>query len=238
MSGRHETLFLDIGNTRTDIYWQGQYGRLTDKQGAAVFQGVVVEPEQVKRVVAVSVAAPAYQARLQGLLPTADWVEINAPDAALMASEYAPDNLGLDRWLAALAVARQSAGRGDHVVVDLGTASTLDLVARGVHKGGWILPGLDVWQESLLGRTTIPAHAAGHPDEKPGTATPAAIASGWLAATVGAVERMCARSRTPRVWVSGGNAGALESAFPEAEFRTNLVLEGLVLWAQITGRVS
>lgn len=58
-----------------------------------------------------------------------------------------PDRLGVDRWLAMLG-ARDS-GAESFLVVDAGTAVTIDAVMGGVHRGGYILPGLSMQRESL-----------------------------------------------------------------------------------------
>ncbi|MDP1069535.1 type III pantothenate kinase, partial [Klebsiella pneumoniae] len=60
--------------------------------------------------------------------------------------------MGVDRWLAMLA-AWQRVGQSCWVV-DCGSAITLDLLdAEGRHQGGYILPGLRLMQQSLLGNT-------------------------------------------------------------------------------------
>lgn len=58
-----------------------------------------------------------------------------------------PGKLGVDRWLAMLG-ARES-GAESFLVVDAGTAVTIDVVMGGVHRGGYILPGLSMQRASL-----------------------------------------------------------------------------------------
>jgi type III pantothenate kinase len=53
-----------------------------------------------------------------------------------------PGRLGVDRWLALLGAASLAAG--DYLIIDAGSAITLDLLrADGRHLGGAILPGLN-----------------------------------------------------------------------------------------------
>ncbi|WP_440877624.1 type III pantothenate kinase [Thalassotalea sp. PLHSN55] len=60
-----------------------------------------------------------------------------------------PQQLGVDRWLAILAVATLYTQQ-NIIVVDAGTATTVDLVsAKGKHLGGWILPGIEMMVDSL-----------------------------------------------------------------------------------------
>lgn len=61
-------------------------------------------------------------------------------------------SLGLDRWLAV--VAAYGLSKGACLVVDLGTAATVDLVtAEGKHLGGYITPGLMLLRKQLFGHT-------------------------------------------------------------------------------------
>jgi len=60
-----------------------------------------------------------------------------------------PASLGVDRWLAVLAAYHRF--RTAVVVVDLGTAATLDYVdVAGRHLGGYIVPGSHLMQSTLL----------------------------------------------------------------------------------------
>jgi type III pantothenate kinase len=61
-----------------------------------------------------------------------------------------PKQLGADRWLALLG-AKSLYPEKNLIVVDAGTATTIDcLQYNGQHKGGWILPGIDMMFNSLL----------------------------------------------------------------------------------------
>lgn len=53
-----------------------------------------------------------------------------------------PEQLGVDRWLALIAAAERVSG--DCIVIDAGSAITLDLLrSDGLHLGGAILPGIN-----------------------------------------------------------------------------------------------
>lgn len=63
-----------------------------------------------------------------------------------------PASLGVDRWLALLAAYQLV--NAPVLVVDLGTAATLDYVSRsGQHLGGFIVPGVQLMRRSLLRQT-------------------------------------------------------------------------------------
>lgn len=95
-----------------------------------------------------------------------------------------PERLGLDRWLAVVAAFNLS--DGPCLVIDLGTAVTVDLVARGgKHLGGYIAPGLALLRGQLLAHTRRIRYdqtAAGRETEvlSPGRSTSEAVERGCL----------------------------------------------------------
>ncbi len=65
-----------------------------------------------------------------------------------------PLHFGVDRWLALLAARQQFPGRSV-AVVSAGTALTVDLLdANDRHAGGYIVPGLGLAIDALLGRAS------------------------------------------------------------------------------------
>lgn len=156
-----------------------------------------------------------------------------------------PSKLGSDRW-AALIGAR-ALSTTNSLVINAGTASTIDLLGgNGVHYGGWILPGLELMQESLQSKTAQLPLAERHHKDAPkiqfGTNTNDAIISGCDTAQVGAI--LCANSLAKnmqhpiqRIWLDGGNAKVLVNEikkFPELATLPIEPIEGLVLrglWA-------
>jgi type III pantothenate kinase len=68
---------------------------------------------------------------------------VSMPQALGVHNAYRePERLGVDRWLALIAASELE--RGDVIVIDAGSAITLDLLrADGTHLGGAILPGIN-----------------------------------------------------------------------------------------------
>ncbi|HMU66187.1 MAG TPA: type III pantothenate kinase [Cellvibrionaceae bacterium] len=162
----------------------------------------------------------------------------SSPAAPGLINGYAePSRLGVDRWLALLA-ARQHRG-GDLVVVDAGTAITLDLVrADGTHLGGYILPGVARQAQSLWGGTgrVQVERAAMQPRFTPGQTTQECVAAAITAAIAGLC--LLARQSLPEAaWcLTGGDADWLAAICGELHlshaFYPDLVLDGLA-WAQM-----
>jgi type III pantothenate kinase len=92
--------------------------------------------------------------------------------------------LGLDRWLAIVAAYDMCGGAC--LVIDLGTAITVDLVGHdGIHLGGYIAPGLALLRTQLLTHTRRIRYDAAETasalsDISPGRSTAEAVERGCL----------------------------------------------------------
>jgi type III pantothenate kinase len=149
-----------------------------------------------------------------------------------------PERLGVDRWLAVIAAFHRHPEGA--LVVDAGTALTIDLVdARGEHLGGYILPGLNLMQQSLRQDTARIRYTEAHaPDLKPGKSTAEAVANGAALAAAASVAaaRVQARERLGdncAALLTGGDAPLLMRLLGEKAgdfaYSPDLVLDGLVL---------
>ncbi|MFM8734201.1 MAG: type III pantothenate kinase [Pirellulales bacterium] len=152
-----------------------------------------------------------------------------------------PGRVGIDRVAAAAAAAAaKSAGRAA-VVVDCGTATTVDLVAAdGRFLGGAILPGPELIARALAeGTSRLPAVAdldSGALPAMPGRNTQQAIAAGIGFGMRGAVARLVAEAAAalggePQLFLTGGSRGIVRDALPAAVEIPDLVLHGIALAA-------
>ena len=161
----------------------------------------------------------------------------SASHAAGVSNGYRdPAQLGTDRW--AGLVAAHHAGGGHKLVVNAGTALTIDALAcDGRFLGGLIVPGPALMRRSLDRGTAGLRLTEGTLREFP-ESTPDAITSGAIQAAVGAVERlaglMAARGCPPgRIILSGGAAAEIAKSLPITTIHhENLVLDGLLLIAR------
>jgi type III pantothenate kinase len=126
-----------------------------------------------------------------------------------------PDQTGPDRLVAAWAAA--SLHGTPVIVIDLGTATTVDAVdADGFFLGGAIMPGLGLAADALSeGTARLPRVALELPVEAIGADTTSALQSGIVIGHVGAVRELASRmhlrmsgaaTSTTRVIVGGGFA--------------------------------
>ena len=106
-----------------------------------------------------------------------------------------PDRTGPDRLLAAWAAVTLHGS--PVIVVDLGTATTVDAVdADGFFLGGAILPGLGLAADALAeGSARLPRVELGMPADAVGTDTVSALLSGIVIGHLGAVRELATRMR-------------------------------------------
>jgi type III pantothenate kinase len=144
-----------------------------------------------------------------------------------------PQRVGVDRLLNALAAYRLK--KGAVVVVDVGTAITVDAVSgKGEFLGGAIAAGLRLASSSLAEKTSfLPFVEVNKPSSAIGQNTQEAIKSGVFWGTVGLVDALVNRvlkelDEDASVVTTGGDA-ALIAPHSEliAEVFPQLTLEGL-----------
>jgi len=242
-------LLLDVGNTA--VKWAcfaddrpGVAGRFVHREGDfavladAAWSGL---PPPGKVLVA-NVAGKDLEVALTAWC-TARWqlqpVYLLATAHACGVSNAYPDpaSLGIDRWAALIAA--HHGYPGAVCIVDCGTAVTLDMVtAAGEHRGGLILPGIEMLQQALL-QNTAQLQLSG----KPPAATPladntsAGIYGGAVYLVVAAIERSVAdmnagQGITIKIVMTGGDAGrVMPLLHTDADHDPDLVLRGIALLA-------
>jgi type III pantothenate kinase len=147
-----------------------------------------------------------------------------------------PEKLGIDRWLALVAVWQKY--HSSACIVDCGTAITVDLInADGHHQGGLISPGLALMKKSLgLGTEALPFNNVDIASDQDGSppflanSTDAAIYSGTLMAAVGLIEHVLANyDETRQLIFTGGDADLIARQLKvKSIVDPDLVLRGLL----------
>lgn len=155
--------------------------------------------------------------------------------------EY-PDRVGPDRILNGVAVNRLRPADRPAIIVDSGTATTVDVIARqGSFQGGAILPGIVMGARALHEFTTTLPLIDGREflvqsPEALGKRTETAMASGLYWGHVGAVKELVHRlsstvDAVPDLFLTGGAASILAPSFPNARLVSDLTLIGTVITA-------
>ena len=172
------------------------------------------------------------------------WTKKNAIKLSIIESEAArfgitsfyqePVTLGVDRWLALLGAADLFPMK-NILIVDSGTATTIDLLAaNGKHKGGWILPGIDMMRMSLFENTSkVKVEQTALPQVNFGSNTQENVNNACWAATLGAIELALVQAEKQKTCIelivlSGGNANNLSNLIHHHHsIENNLIFHGL-----------
>ena len=151
-----------------------------------------------------------------------------------------PSSLGADRALDALAAHEKY--EGDLIVIDFGTATTIDAVDfNGAYKGGIIAPGINLSLDALVGNTAkLPRIAI----EKPGTDSvigrntedqmQIGVFWGYVALIEGLVDRMKREIGRPAKVVATGGLAILFDEHTDLfdAVDSDLTLHGLAILAE------
>jgi len=158
------------------------------------------------------------------------WLRAEAERCGVRNHYEKPDLLGPDRWAALIAA--RAIHHGASLVVNAGTATTVDMLAEdGTFLGGAILPGVELMRFVLHEHTgRLPIQEGVHREMPRNTLD--AIETGCRHAQAGAVERMYRVFRdiapAPLCIVAGGAGRTLvdQLSMPR-RYVENLVLDGL-----------
>jgi type III pantothenate kinase len=257
------TLAIDIGNTRAKlgVFECAKPGTTAKLPACIASMAVPIELRlewgkiaahfgQWNAKVAKAVVAGAYPAGVEKIVsgwPKGTWpvpvaVE-RAADLPLRVNVEHPDKVGIDRLLDAVAANVLRAPADPAIVVDAGTATTVNLVtAEGVFEGGAILPGIELGARALHQFTALlplidVQSLVLNPVMPLGRNTPGAIGSGLWYGHIGAVRELVKRlsesaHQPPLLLVTGGNGRWLAPALgPGARFEPDLALRGLAFAA-------
>jgi type III pantothenate kinase len=151
-----------------------------------------------------------------------------------------PKKAGIDRLLNAVAANVVRPEGGPAIIVDTGTATTVDyLDSTGAFRGGAILPGFEMSARALNHYTALLPYVsveelAADTVDPLGGDTHAALASGLFWGQLGAIQALIGqfsrREKQPAfVMLTGGGASLLRPQLPEARFEPHLALQGLAL---------
>jgi len=231
-------LQIDAGNTR--IKWRVLNGSQIVLQGNQLTASVLGgEPLQLLGVTKLTlaqlstVAGDAVVTNLSKQLHDQFGIalqvaEVSAQVGPVSCGYSVPEKLGVDRWMAVLAVFEKT-GRAS-VVVDAGSAVTIDLITGdGVHQGGYIVPGVRLLQESLWkGTSQVKVdQLAGGNTHDPGTSTDQAVTRGCVLMLVALIERL-AKEHSACLVITGGDGLLLKAQMEtQADYFADLVLDGL-----------
>lgn len=152
-----------------------------------------------------------------------------------------PSEAGADRLVNAIGA--HIAYAGDLIVIDSGTATTLDVIAAdGAFEGGVIAPGINLSMEALHNAAAkLPRVAIQKPQRVVGTDTVGAMQSGVFWGYIGLIEGLIARIKGERdapltVVATGGVASLFHGSTTAIDhFDSDLTIRGMLeIWRRNT----
>jgi type III pantothenate kinase len=161
-------LLLDAGNTR--IKWARVRDARWEELGVSGYDdlGELIQAAKVTgpggQCWIASVAGAARNRLIKQSLREAEvslhWIESQAEQCGVVSHYKAPQQLGVDRWMALLAARNRS--QDACLIVSAGTAMTVDaLAADGQFLGGIIVPGIGLMQQALQQGTALVGQTEG-----------------------------------------------------------------------------
>jgi type III pantothenate kinase len=238
---------VNLGNSRTVFgFFRDRDPVLTlslrTPKGSSAFQ---FDPELVDALGSEKAGTPAYLiSTVPALTPSIVRHILETSELETEVLEYSeglgirtcyrePRTLGMDRVMNAVYVKRLV--KEDSIVVDVGTAATVDAVSAGGEMlGGAIFPGPFA---SMYGLTQTAAQLREIDLERPkgalGCSTEECIRAGILVGMEGAVAHLIRTMtkelgwKSPKVLFTGGGSGVFQEVFPEATFDKDLTVKGI-----------
>ena len=152
-----------------------------------------------------------------------------------------PDKVGIDRLLASLAAYSLNQQNIPSIVIDAGSAITIDVTSAGNEfLGGVIFPGLRMQTGALYQQTDqlplIDANFTADPPSIIGRNTESAIKSGVFWGAIGSIREIVQRLQSEvgesKIFLTGGDLETIAHLVPDAEYVPNLVLSGIAITAR------
>jgi type III pantothenate kinase len=251
---------VDIGNSSTKLGWfdgpvamqrPDQWsGSLPQPTAVHEFPTGQTPPDELlEQLPAAPVRWRVASVQREGQRVLTRWIQMHRPqddfrvlactDLPLEVRVDFPERVGVDRLAAAVAANAIRQSDRPALVVQAGTAVTVNLIGSdGAFCGGAILAGFRMQAEALYGADLLPLVLLATQSEPPtvvGTNTEAAIRSGLFWGAVGAVREIVQRisaqlPQPPQVLITGGDLSRLAPLVgSDTQFVPNLVLVGLAL---------
>jgi type III pantothenate kinase len=238
-------LLLDAGNSRLKWSELDAAGKVSAQQALAyagrpalsVFLDLLERCPDVDRITLVHVLTHLFEASVVEAC-TERGIHLHIARSAATAygitsGYHSPQALGADRFVG-LVAAHHLVGNRACIVVDCGTAVTVDAVEKnGHHLGGLILPGLQLSADALIARAQNPLSLSFEHPTIFADGTARAIGGGCLFGLVGAIEGICQRMQhamsAPLTRIlTGGDAEHLRPWMPgDCLIIPDLLMQGL-----------
>lgn len=237
-------LFIDIGNTK--IKWCLTSTGGIEKTGSIFNTELIdlsINSEDIETVFISSVNSENLEKQIvEKIKPLCPHIYFAKVNKQFLETNYS-DELGVDRWLGVLALTEKT--KKNAIIIDSGTALTIDLLLiendSFLHKGGLILPGFHLFNQSLMQNS-----AAIRLKNKDITIdinnSDMALLHGFLMSVSGAVEKFIMHHHLNfneiDIYLTGGDANIIfDSLEEQLQLKyhriENAVIEGLKIYKKL-----
>lgn len=237
-------LFIDVGNTK--IKWCLTSTGGIEKTGSIFNTELIdlsINSEDIETVFISSVNSENLEKQIvEKIKPLCPHIYFAKVNKQFLETNYS-DELGVDRWLGVLALTEKT--KKNAIVIDSGTALTIDLLLiendSFLHKGGLILPGFHLFNQSLMQNS-----AAIRLKNKDITIdinnSDMALLHGFLMSVSGAVEKFIMHHHLNfndiDIYLTGGDANIIFDSLEEQlqlkyQRIENAVIEGLKIYKKL-----
>lgn len=237
-------LFIDVGNTKTK--WCLTSNKGIEKTGSIFNTELIdlsINSEDIKTVFISSVNSENLEKQIvEKIKPLCPHIYFAKVNKQFLETNYS-DELGVDRWLGVLALTEKT--KKNAIIIDSGTALTIDLLLiendSFLHKGGLILPGFHLFNQSLMQNS-----AAIRLKNKDITIdinnSDMALLHGFLMSVSGAVEKFIMHHHLNfneiDIYLTGGDANIIfDSLEEQLQLKyhriENAVIEGLKIYKKL-----
>lgn len=237
-------LFIDVGNTKTK--WCLTSNKGIEKTGSIFNTELIdlsINSEDIETVFISSVNSENLEKQIvEKIKPLCPHIYFAKVNKQFLETNYS-DELGVDRWLGVLALTEKT--KKNAIIIDSGTALTIDLLLiendSFLHKGGLILPGFHLFNQSLMQNS-----AAIRLKNKDITIdinnSDMALLHGFLMSVSGAVEKFIMHHHLNfndiDIYLTGGDANIIfDSLEEQLQLKyhriENAVIEGLKIYKKL-----
>ena len=237
-------LFIDVGNTKTK--WCLTSNKGIEKTGSIFNTELIdlsINSEEIETVFISSVNSENLEKQIvEKIKPLCPHIYFAKVNKQFLETNYS-DELGVDRWLGVLALTEKT--KKNAIIIDSGTALTIDLLLiendSFLHKGGLILPGFHLFNQSLMQNS-----AAIRLKNKDITIdinnSDMALLHGFLMSVSGAVEKFIMHHHLNfneiDIYLTGGDADIIfDSLEKQLQLKyhriENAVIEGLKIYKKL-----
>lgn len=197
-------ILCDIGNSNADFYQDGKVWTMPHKQ--------LKEFITTEKVYYISVN----EALNSTLHAKSNFINLEP----FFTFDTIYQGMGIDRIAACSTIS-------DGMIVDAGSAITVDIMSGGMHLGGFILPGLSAYEKcyaSISPRLMLPLNPSISLDALP-QKTNDAISYGVVKSIIMLLEVTC---KDKRIFFTGGDGKFFSKFFSNAIFDRTLVFRGML----------